>query len=282
MTLALIALIVLVFYWIYHDGKLRQDIADHKRKTITNVELEKQIYKEVEEELLEKFSKEYPPLGETWKLINQQYDIYGVPYNTYGTKAEWEKERSIDYQRCRFTEHYVEAFFRDTYYWNGDGYRKFPYFPPNDRELSELNEQKVQELKASGVHIYYKLPEHHYGLAYYSAINEILFEYEPSPEISVPNISAAERILWTIRGLRKYETHKNGSMVLFHDVYIYEWFGHTCLYQCYRRLVKEIVRKRLWEKGFNLSGDGTHESDWQEWEKKYQGIKERKDKYPWT
>ena len=46
-------------------------------------------------------------------------------------------------------------------------------------------------------------------------------------------------------------------------------------------LIYELTQKTMYEKGFAMSRDGIHESEWQEHEKKMQQFKENKEKYPW-
>lgn len=46
-------------------------------------------------------------------------------------------------------------------------------------------------------------------------------------------------------------------------------------------LIYELTQKTMSEKGFAMSRDGIHESEWQEHEKEMQRFKENKEKYPW-
>ncbi len=46
-------------------------------------------------------------------------------------------------------------------------------------------------------------------------------------------------------------------------------------------LVYELTQKTMSEKGFAMSRDGIHESEWQEHEKKMRQFKKNKEKYPW-
>ena len=50
----------------------------------------------------------------------------------------------------------------------------------------------------------------------------------------------------------------------------------------YENLATLLTRRSLREKGFNLSRDGVHDSEWQEREKQQKKLQELREKYPWN
>ena len=78
-----------------------------------------------------------------------------------------------------------------------------------------------------------------------------------------------------------YEYEKDPPSTLLH-IFISKLAFNDGWRKYYDDLATLLTRRSLKAKGFNLSRDGVHDSEWQEREKQQKKLQELRDKYPWN
>ena len=78
-----------------------------------------------------------------------------------------------------------------------------------------------------------------------------------------------------------YDYGKDPPSTLLH-IFISKFAFNDGWRKYYENLATLLTQRSLKAKGFNLSRDGVHDSDWQEREKQQKKLQELRDKYPWN
>lgn len=303
MTLFLIILIVFLCAWGRQTLTKKAKKNEYRARTKTNVELEKNIQKKWTETLYQELDVVAPEEPSVFNYITKLYAKYDIPLYSW-ISDENEKQRLLksgqslsDFaekqaQDSRITHYAFTASTSHMLHPKYESCKSLPQYKANViLGLSNLSDDEIARRHDLYMNVAPRL-KNTYKMHLSLLPNNVLLDkarkkdfleafgsdYPMLPE-SPPRLLFNENrtLLQRIR-----EQQVEGSAYFDYS----NWLGLSKMVNLeadnhLHNLIQLLTKRDLAEKGYALSPDGLHESEWQEFEKKLASIDKKMEQYPW-
>lgn len=253
MSFLIICIVILLFIVGLSSSDKKEKVKSYKESTITNLALEKILYAEKRKYLEGRLNKVDTAVDSIYTYIESLFVELGLPVYIFWADQykkqehmEWEKSESDEFERNR--EEYELRLYKLT----AEATQK------RKNALKIIANYTEEEKKnAHNIFIASCREYTHYTSAIWSECEKVAPACPPLPTEPPAQLYARNKVLLD----RLNNNYKAQNL--------------------YNELLQQFVRKELATRGFQMSRDGIHESEWQEAEKAIKQLEEDKKKYPW-
>lgn len=243
--------ILLIAIGVSSSGK-KEKIKSYKESTITNLALEKIVYAEKRKYLEGRLNKVDTTVNSIYTYIESLFVELGLPvyiwYDQHKKQEhmEWEKSESDKFERNR--EEYELRLYKLT----AEATQKRKNALKIIANYTEEEKKNAHDIFIASCREYT-----HYTSAIWSECEKVTPACPPLPSEPPAQLNARNKVL--------LDRLKNNFKAQ----------------NLYNELLQQFVRREMAARGFQMSRDGIHESEWQEAEKAAKQLEEDKKKYPW-
>ena len=295
MTLFLIALIVISCVSLNQSLTKMAKESEYRARTKTNLELEKNIRKKWKETIHQELNVVAPDEPSVFNYITKLYAKYDIPL-CHWISDENKKQSFLKSEQSAsdFAEKQAESF-RITRYdcieevskMLHPKYKSCEKLPLHKANvifgISNLSDDEIARRHDLYMNVAPRIKDYYTRATGLDGIKPYFLEafgsdYPILPDSRPPALFNKNRTLLQ----RIYEQKVQGSAYFDYSnsVTLSDMVNLTADNHLHN-LIQLLTKRDLAEKGYALSPDGLHESEWQEFEKKLASIDKKMEQYPW-